>query len=120
MARVIQFKKNYISIPIVDENEEVKHELKFYRTDENLERVYKKGEEIEELHKQVGEDDNDAGKKVLKAAFDEVFGEGNFDAIYEFNPSTVIILEYFIMAIIIIHEELREFNDAKALEKYLK
>lgn len=120
MARVIQLKKNYISIPIVDESGDVKHELKFYTTDENMKKIVEKRKEIESLHETVSEDDDDAAKKVLKGAIDEVFGEGNFDAIYELNPSTLIVLEYFIQSVIIISEEMDASLNTQALEKYLK
>lgn len=122
MARKIRIQKNYIPIEFEDENGEIVLELKFDKSDDAIDRLYKQDEVIKELVSKVDESNNEMEetKNFVSKCFDGVLGEGSFDKVYDFNPSCLIILQYFITAVMMIREELDDFEGAEAIEHYLK
>lgn len=115
----IRIKKNYIPIPFVDENGEVKFELRFSMTDESIKRLYDEYDKLDDLIKGVEEnaDENDleAGKEILKHSMDGILGEGSFDKIYKDCQSIVIAVEYYVEIIMLLADELKK-SKVKDLE----
>lgn len=113
----IRIKKNYIPIPFVDENDEVKFELKFSMTDESIERLYQEYEKLEDLvnevEKTADENDYEASKKILKHSMDAILGEGSFDKIYADCQSVIIAVEYYADIILLLTDELRKSKVAE-------
>lgn len=108
-------------MPIVDEDGNTVYELKFYKTDENIKRIMQYRDEIDTINDEVTqENDYDVAKKHLRRYYDALFGEGTLDALYEHNPSVIILMEYFLIAIVNVLEDLDEVASAQQLEKYLK
>jgi len=122
MARKIRIQKNYIPIEFEDDKGEVVLELRFDKSDEAIDRLYKQDEIIKELMETVDESNNEMEetKNFVRQCFDGVLGEGSFNKVYEINPSCLIILQYFIQSIVMIREELDDFEGAAAIEQYLK
>lgn len=122
MARKIRIQKNYIPIEFEDDNGEVVLELRFDKSDEAIDRLYKQDEVIKELVEKVDETNNEMEetKKFVEQCFDGVFGKGAFKKVYAINPSCLIILQYFIQSVMVIREELDDFEGAEAIQQYLE
>lgn len=125
MAKVIKIRQNYIPVLFEDDNGELKHELRFYKTDDNIERLTKIGPTIEKLQKDIQKNEENGNvtlkqaKKLLKESMNGIFGEGSFEKLYKINPSVFIVVEYYILAIGAVVEELDEIGNTAELEKYL-
>lgn len=122
MARKIRIQKNYIPIEFENEKGDVILELKFDKSDKAIDRLYKQDEVIKELVEKIDEknDEMEETKKFVEQCFDGVFGKGSFKEVYKINPSCLIILQYFIQSVMVIREELDDFEGAEAIEQYLQ
>lgn len=122
MARKIRIQKNFIPIEFENEKGEVLLELRFDKSDEAIDRLYKQDEVIKELVDKVDETNNEMEetKKFVSQCFDSVLGDGAFEKVYAINPSCLIILQYFIQSVVMIREELDDFEGAAAIEQYLQ
>lgn len=121
MVLKINLASNEIPIQFVDDEGKVQLELAFDKSDESIEHLYKQDEVIKELHEKVDPNkaDMESTKELVEKCFDSVLGEGSFDKVYAINPSCMIILQYYIAAVIHIREQLDDFDGAKDLQKYL-
>lgn len=109
----IKLKKNYIGIPIVDENDRTVYEVKFLMTDENIQKIYEQSEDLEELIEVAENEDYQSAKDFCEVAIDGLFGEGTFNELYQLSESLIITVEYFAEIVLIIRDEL---SKTKALE----
>lgn len=94
MAIKIQTQKTYIPIHLGELT------LKFDVSDESLVNLRKKMTDVQNVSKDIKETDDDAKtieqvKGVMRKAYDELFGKGTFDKVYEISPSVFIVTQYF-------------------------
>lgn len=116
----INIKKDYIPIPFVDEGGKEKFELRFYKTDENIQRILDYNNELEETTK---EDENaeptlEEQKARDKKIIDATLGEGSFDKMYDLSDSLMNVRDYYVEICIGLLKELGHEQTSKALEKY--
>lgn len=114
------------TIPIEFENPEtgeVALTLYFDKSDESIEKMYKQDEVIKQLNNELEDKQNEGDmedtKKIVRECFDSVLGEGSFEKVYDLNPSCLIILQYYLAAVVHIRQELDDFEGAKSLQKYI-
>lgn len=124
MAIKIQTKQTFIPIEIGDELT-----LKFDLSDEAMLNLEKKVTDVQKSFAEVDENDSDEEaiekvKNIIRAAFDEIFGEGTFDKVYAISPSTLIVAEYFMQIAQGLQEEMRDrgfiTSPQDKVEKYLQ
>ena len=124
MAIKIQTKQTFIPIEIGDELT-----LKFDLSDEAMLNLKKKVTDVQKSFAEVDENDSDEEaiekvKNIIRAAFDEIFGEGTFDKVYAISPSTLIVAEYFMQIAQGLQEEMRDrgfiTSPQDKVEKYLQ
>lgn len=124
MAIKIQTKQTFIPIEIGDELT-----LKFDLSDEAMLNLEKKVTDVQKSFAEVDEKDSDEEaiekvKNIIRAAFDEIFGEGTFDKVYAISPSTLIVAEYFMQIAQGLQEEMRDrgfiTSPQDKVEKYLQ
>src|SRR5690554_752169 len=124
MAIKIQTKQTFIPIEIGDELT-----LKFDLSDEAMLNLEKKMTDVQKSFAEVDENDSDEEaiekvKNIIRAAFDEIFGEGTFDKVYAISPSTLIVAEYFMQIAQGLQEEMRDrgfiTSPQDKVEKYLQ
>lgn len=124
MSIKIQTKQTFIPIEIGDELT-----LKFDLSDEAMLNLKKKVTDVQKSFAEVDENDSDEEaiekvKNIIRAAFDEIFGEGTFDKVYAISPSTLIVAEYFMQIAQGLQEEMRDrgfiTSPQDKVEKYLQ
>lgn len=74
--------------------------LKFDISDESLINLRRKMEDVQNVAKNIKETSNDEEvieqvKSIIGKAYDEVFGKGTYDKVYEVSPSVFITTQYF-------------------------
>lgn len=124
MSIKIKTKQTFIPIEIGDELT-----LKFDLSDEAMLNLKKKVTDVQKSFAEVDENDSDEEaiekvKNIIRAAFDEIFGEGTFDKVYAISPSTLIVAEYFMQIAQGLQEEMRDrgfiTSPQDKVEKYLQ
>ncbi|RLK63152.1 hypothetical protein D3H64_06040 [Atopobacter sp. AH10] len=125
MARVIKFEKRSNVIPI-DFGD---FQLEFVANDDNLSRLDKLQKELSKESKRlesITTEENvsetlEALKFMATKAWDESFGEGTFDKIYQFaGQSVTMVINYFVQTFEGISEEYHEQINADKLKKYIE
>lgn len=105
MAINIQTQKTYIPIQLGD------LELRFDVSDDSLVKLRSNITKVEENFNKLTED-NEAGieqvKNILKEVYDNLFGDGTFEQVYEISPSVLIVTEYFLQIANAIRKELNK------------
>lgn len=121
MALDITIQKNTIPINFKDEDGKILVALEFDKSDESIDNIYKQDEVIKKMYEKINKDkaELDSTKELVEKCFDSILGEGAFKKIYKHNPSCMIILQYYITAIIHIRQQLDDFEGAQDLEKYM-
>jgi hypothetical protein len=122
MGLKIKLHQNTIPIEFEDpETGEIVETLHFDKTDDAIQKLRKQDEVIKELAEELDEKNAELEetKKLVKTCFDAVFGENAFEKIYKINPSCLILLQYYISAVVYIRKEMDDFEGAKDLEKYI-
>lgn len=117
----INIKKDYIPIPFINDNGEEEFELRFYKTDENIQRIMDYNDELEERKKEEDEDEEpslEEQKARDKKTIDATLGEGSFDKMYSLSDSLMNVREYYVEICIGLLKELGHEQTGKALEKY--
>lgn len=119
----ITLQKNYIEIPIVDDEGKEVVSFKFDKTDEAIEKLEEQYKKVTELAK---DNDNfkelESRKNFVKMAIDGTFGEGSFDKLYNLNPSLTIVTTYYIQLCLAVKEDIGNTNkaDSELLNRYMK
>lgn len=119
----IKLKKTTIDIPFLNEEGAEVLVLKFDRSDENIEALYRSFDDIQEQGERLESADAEvltAIKEFLEKTIDTIFGEGSFDKLYELSPSVNIVAVYFAQMAIGIKEELEAEDISSVESKYLK
>lgn len=116
----INIKQDYIPIPFLDEGGNEILELRFYKTDENVQRILDYAKELEEERKeeQDAEPNLEREKERAKKAIDATLGEGAFDKMYEISNSLILVNDYYAEITIGLMEELGLGKAAESLDKY--
>lgn len=118
--RSIKLQDNYIEIPLTNDENKTVFIFRFDVTDDGIKRLNEETKRINELALKI-KDDTDENKELIKTAVDGTFQAGDFDKLYELNPSLVIISIYYFEACLAVGEELAlKRNGNEALDKYLK
>lgn len=120
---MVKIQKQTTAIP-VDFGE---FELRFYKSDENIQRLPDLQAEFEQVFKSFDKDgektfeDLEVIKNQLHTAFDGLFGEGSFDKVYQFaDGSTLHTLIYLLQVLDGIMKEFNLEEETNAINKYLK
>lgn len=95
MAIKIQTQDTFIPVEIGDLT------LKFDVSDDSLVTLRKKIDNIQKMSENINTKGDDAEvlesvKDVIRTAYDDVFGEGTYDKVYEISPSVIITTQYFL------------------------
>jgi len=79
------------------------------------------GEKIDKLEVDgKKEEANEAGVQILKTSYDDLLGEGAFDAIYKLSPSIILMMDYFLQITLGVSEEMTKRQLAEKKLKYLQ
>lgn len=113
----ININKAYIPIPFVDENGEQVFELKFYKTDENIEKIMEFDSEVLEQDEKNLTSMEDQ-RAFIEDIVDATLGEGSFKKMYELDGSLYNVVSYFEAIIDGIVKELGYGDVENTLEKY--
>lgn len=95
MAIKIQTQDTFIPVEIGDLT------LKFDVSDDSLVTLRKKIDNIQKTSENINTKGDDSEvlesvKDVIRTAYDDVFGEGTYDKVYEISPSVIITTQYFL------------------------
>ena len=118
---MIQFKKQDNVIPI-DFGE---FELSFIANDENLSKMMKLGEDLrkgaDDSLKNIDDSESiNAVKSIVSKAWNDLFGLGTFEKVYDFSGGSVIrSMSYLLQTIDGINEEYAKQTDSGIIDKYL-
>lgn len=118
MAIKIQTKTPHIPIEIGDELE-----LRFYVTDDNIEKLFNGYDEMLKKYKDVEIDNAEKGKMILKDAIDYILGDGSFDKLYGLSNSVLVTKQYFDEIVDGLSKEItKRYGDTnkEKVEKYLQ
>jgi len=123
LAIKIQTQQTHIPIELGD------LKLKFDISDDSLIDLRKKIEEVQNIAQDIDTEGSDSEvmdrvKGVMRRAYDDLFGEGTFDKVYEVTPSILVTTQYFLDMAQGLGEEMekRGFTSTsqEKLEKYLQ
>ena len=118
---MIQFKKQDNVIPI-DFGE---FELSFVANDENLSKMMQLGEDLrkgaDDSLKNIDDSESiNAVKSIVSKAWNDLFGLGTFEKVYDFSGGSVIrSMSYLLQTIDGINEEYAKQTDSGIIDKYL-
>lgn len=115
----ININKSYIPIPFINDEGEEEFQLKFYKTDENLQNIMDFSQKIAEADKE--EKSNMAEQKeYVKEMVDAMLEEGAFEQMYELDGSILNVMDYLVQIASAVFEEIAEDNSEETLNKYRK
>lgn len=113
----ININKAYIPIPFMDDNGETVFELRFYKTDENIEKIMNFDTDLLADDEKKLENMEDQ-REFIKDIVDTTLGEGAFDKMYDLDGSLYNVVGYFEAIVEGIVKELGYGDVEEALEKY--
>ena len=119
----INIKKDYIPIPFINEKGEEEFELRFYKTDENIQRLMDYNDELDEIKKAEDGEEEEATslaeqKERDQKTIDATLGEGSFEKMYSLSESLMNVRAYYMEICIGLLNELGYEEAGKTLEKY--
>lgn len=119
----INIKKDYIPIPFINEKGEEEFELRFYKTDENIQRLMDYNDEVDEIKQaEDGEEEEMPSladqKERDQRTIDATLGEGSFEKMYGLSESLMNVRAYYMEICIGLLNELGYQEASKSLEKY--
>lgn len=113
----ININKAYIPIPFVNDENETVFELRFYKTDENLQRLLNYNDEMKEIDKS-DEGNLEIQRKQIQEIVDATLGEGSFDKIYALDKSVLNVANYYTQIVAGILTEMGYGEVAQTLDTY--
>lgn len=118
----INIKKDYIPIPFINEKGEEEFELRFYKTDENIQRLMDYNDELDEIKKEENGEEEASSlaeqKERDQKTIDATLGEGSFEKMYGLSESLMNVRAYYMEICIGLLNELGYEEAGKTLEKY--
>lgn len=116
----INIKKDYVPIPFVDDDGKEIMELRFYKTDDNVQRILNYAQELEESRKEDKSDEPNLvhEKERTRKAIDATLGDGSFEKMYAISESLILVNDYYAEIAIGLLDELGLGEAKESLDKY--